>query len=86
MEIAFTPRAKRELEEFRIAGKTKILQKIRSLIESISATPFEGIGKPEQLMYDLAGKWNRRISKEDRIIYAVNENLIMIFAVKGHYE
>lgn len=86
MEIIFTPRAKQELEEWRLAGQVKLLQKVRELIESIQQSPFEGIGKPEALKHGLTGKWSRRVSKEHRLIYEISENLIMIFSLKGHYE
>ena len=64
----------------------QILKKIRALIESIKISPFEGIGKPEQLKYNFAGKWSRRITKEHRLIYELIENnTIKIYALKGHY-
>ena len=52
------------------------------------AHPYEGFGKPEALRYELAGKWSRRISKEDRLIYTVDEinQVINILSLKGHYE
>jgi len=46
---------------------------------------FEGIGKPEALKYDLTGAWSRRINKEHRLVYEVNEDRIFILSVKGHY-
>ena len=39
---------------------------------------FEGIGKPEQLKYDLTGKWSRRINNEHRIVYTVTGDIINI--------
>ena len=49
------------------------MNKISALIEDIQLYPFEGIGKPEQLKYQLSGKWSRRINQEHRIIYKVTE-------------
>lgn len=86
MEIEFTPRAKEELEEWRLSGQVHLLQKVRSLLESIQQSPSIGIGKPEVLKHNLAGKWSRRISKEHRLVYEVTENLIKVFSLKGHYE
>lgn len=48
-------------------------------------TPFEGIGKPEALKYNLAGKWLRRINGEHRIVYVVQGELIKVYSLKGHY-
>jgi toxin YoeB len=68
MEIEFTSEAKKDLEYWKKSGNSKVLKRIRQLIESIQETPFDGIGKPEALKFDLAGKWSRRINKADRII------------------
>jgi toxin YoeB len=47
--------------------------------------PFERIGKPEQLKHELSGKWARRINKEHRIIYDVNDNIINVYSLRRHY-
>ena len=66
----------------------KIIKRIEALLKSMKLTPYTGIGKPEQLRYDLAGYWSRRINKEHRIIYRVNEDkkLITIHSFRSHYE
>ena len=49
--------------------------------------PYTGIGKPEPLKYELAGKWSRRINTEHRLIYAVHDDQIevYIFSMRYHY-
>lgn len=64
----------------------KNLVKIVKLIESISKTPFEGIGKPEPLKHNFSGYWSRRISDVNRIIYKVDNETIKIASLKGHYD
>lgn len=64
----------------------KMFKKINELIKVIKRTPFEGIGKPEPLKYDLAGYWSRRIDQEHRIVYQVVEDELLIFACRFHYE
>ncbi|MFW5851576.1 MAG: Txe/YoeB family addiction module toxin [Bacteroidota bacterium] len=64
----------------------KIVKKINSLIKDIKRNPFEGIGKPEPLKYDLAGNWSRRIDKEHRIVYYINENDLVIISCRYHYD
>ncbi|MDR1023832.1 MAG: type II toxin-antitoxin system YoeB family toxin [Prevotellaceae bacterium] len=39
-----------------------------ALLEDIAKHPYSGIGKPEPLKYDLAGKWSRRICHKDTSI------------------
>ena len=63
----------------------KTLKRINQLIKDISRDPFEGIGKPEPLRGNLAGFWSRRIDDTNRIVYAVEEDSILIFACRGHY-
>lgn len=63
-----------------------MLEKISALIDEMKETPFSGTGKPEPLKHHLAGIWSRRITKEDRIVYSVNEKHLVIHSLKGHYE
>jgi toxin YoeB len=85
MEIEFTIQASEDLAFWKEINNRIVLKKIRSLIESISQTPYEGIGKPEQLKYKLTGCWSRRINKEHRIIYQVVNEKIIILSIRGHY-
>ena len=54
----------------------KILKRINQLIKDTQRTPFEGIGKPEPLKFDMSGLWSRRINQEHRLIYQVKDNCI----------
>ena len=64
----------------------KMLKRINQLIRDIQRTPFQGIGNPEPLKYDLAGLWSRRIDREHRLVYQVTENEIIIYSCRYHYE
>lgn len=64
----------------------KILKRINQLVKDISRSPFEGIEKPEPLKENLTGFWSRRIDKEHRLVYAVEENKVLIFSCRGHYD
>ena len=64
----------------------KIVKKINSLIKNIQRNPFDGIGKPEALKYDLSGYWSRRIDHEHRLVYQVIENEILIYSCRFHYD
>ena len=73
------------------SGNLTIQKKIQQLIVAITENPFEGIGKPEALKYELSGSWSRRINREHRIIYQVYEqdNIIAILeiqSIRGHYQ
>ena len=85
MEISITDKAKEDLKFWKKSGNTSIQQKISKLIQSVSTTPYEGLGKPERLKYELTGTWSRRIDKEHRMVYEVTENRVIILSLKGHY-
>ena len=64
----------------------KIVKKINGLIKDIQRNPFDGLGKPERLKYDLAGYWSRRIDNEHRLVYQVVNSELLIYACRFHYE
>jgi toxin YoeB len=73
------------LKFWKKSGNEVVLKRIRKLFESIQASPYEGIGKPEALKYNLTGKWSRRITEEDRLVYEIEGNIIKVYSLKGHY-
>ena len=64
----------------------KMVKKINSIIKDIERNPYEGIGKPEPLRFDLAGLWSRRINSEHRLIYKIEGNRMFILACRHHYD
>ena len=64
----------------------KMLKKINELIKDIQRTPYEGIGKPEPLKYDLAGLWSRRIDREHRLVYQVIGDELLVYSCRYHYD
>ena len=63
----------------------KILKKINDLLKDICRNPFSGIGKPEQLKFDLSDKWSRHINGEHRLVYSVDDTSIFIYQCRYHY-
>ena len=64
----------------------KTLKRINKLIAETIKEPFIGIGKPEPLRENLAGYWSRRIDESNRLVYAVNDEYLIIIACRYHYE
>ncbi len=62
-----------------------IFKKINELIKDIDRDNFHGIGKPDPLKHELKGWWSRRISEEDRLVYKIENEVIIISQCKGHY-
>jgi len=44
------------------------------------------MGKPEPLKNNLKGYWSKRITKEHRLVYKVEENQLIIISCKYHYD
>ena len=85
MEIVYKSEALKDLEFWKLSGNKRVQRKISELIEDIRAHPKIGKGKPEQLKFELSGKWSRRIDIKNRIIYEIKDNQIDILSLKGHY-
>lgn len=85
--IILSEQARREYLYFSQSGNKATLNKIKNLLEDIAEHPYSGIGKPEPLKYELAGKWSRRINTEHRIVYSVQDEAIevYIFSMRYHY-
>lgn len=85
MEIVYSPQAVEDLKYWKKAGVNAVQKRISLLLEDIIKHPFEGIGKPEPLKYQLTGKWSRRINIEHRLVYRVVGTEIWIETLRGHY-
>jgi toxin YoeB len=83
--IVFEPQAFQDFNNWGREDK-KVYGKIVGLIDDILRNPFDGIGKPEPLKYELKGCWSRRITDEHRLVYRINENAVIIISCKFHYE
>jgi len=63
----------------------RIIKRINLLIQDISRSPFESIGKPEPLKHALSGYWSRRTNDEHGIVYKAETNAILIAQLRHHY-
>ena len=85
MKIRFTNHAQEDIEFYKKSNNRIVLNKINSLLKALRNNPISGLGKPEPLKHDLSGKWSRRINKEHRLIYEIQEDIIIIHSLRGHY-
>ena len=83
--IRFTPSAWATYVYWQTQDK-KTLKRINSLIDAAYREPFEGIGKPEPLVGNLAGYWSRRIDDVNRLVYAVDDVDITVISCRFHYD
>ena len=85
MVITFTDNAWDDYLHWQKVNK-KIVKRINELIKATKRDPFEGIGKPEPLKFDLNGYWSRRIDQEHRLVYKISEDNLIILACRYHYD
>lgn len=84
-ELEISEQADFDIAKHKKAGNKVVLNKIFVLFDELCQHPFTGTGKPEQLKYNLAGNWSRRINNEHRLIYRVEDDTIFILSAFGHY-
>mgnify|MGYP000237510361 CR=1 FL=1 len=61
-------------------------KRLLELVRAILKDPFNGIGKPEPLVGNLAGLWSRRIDEMHRLVYEADELAVTIVACRFHYD
>lgn len=64
----------------------KTLRRINQLISDIVRNGYEGIGKPEPLSGNLTGFWSRRIDNTNRLVYRIDDDKIVIYSCRYHYD
>ena len=90
MNFEFTVNGWEEFEYW-MDNDPDISEKIRALLKDISRSPFQGLGKPEPLKFDLKGYWSRRISGEHRLVYKIEgskgkDQKCIILQCRFHYD
>ena len=85
MELVLSEKAEEHIAYWKEKNNEAVQKRIIALKNAIIASPFTGIGKPEPLKHELAGKWSRRIDKKNRFVYSVENDTLYIFALKDHY-
>jgi toxin YoeB len=90
MNFEFTENAWEEFSYW-ISTDLGMVTKIKELLADVRRTPFQGIGKPEPLKYDLNGCWSRRISGEHRLVYKIEgkkgvDQKCYILQCRFHYD
>ena len=84
MKILFESNAWEDYEYWQNFDK-KMTKRINLLIKDCLRSPFEGLGKPEALRYDLAGCWSRRIDAQHRLVYKVENDKLILLQCRYHY-
>ena len=84
MKVVFSEKAWEDYLYWQKYDK-KTLKRINELIKAITREPFVGIGDPEPLKFNWSGFWSRRITREHRLVYAIEDSNILIAQCRYHY-
>jgi len=84
LSVTFRPAAWDDVL-FWALNDTKVLGKVFVLLDHIRKDPFQGLGKPEPLKNNLSGWWSRRITGEHRLVYRIQDDLIVVLQCRNHY-
>ena len=90
MDFVFTLNGWQDFQYW-IENDHETVLRINELLKAIRQNPFQGIGKPEPLKYDLRGWWSRRITSEHRLVYKVSgtkgiDQKCLIIQCRFHYD
>jgi toxin YoeB len=88
MKLAWGARAREDYERWR-TDDPKVWKFINALIKAAQQEPYEGLGRPKALQFELKGWWSREITSEHRLVYRVREKggkaVLEILQCRGHY-
>lgn len=83
MKVLFLPDALKQYVHWQDRDCATLAQLNRP-IRACQRHPFEGTGKPEHLRGDYSGFWSRRIDREDRLVYRVEGETLVILQCRYH--
>ena len=86
MLLTWTPQAWADYLYWQATDK-RTGKRINELLRDALHEPFKGLGKPEPLLFGLAGCWSRRINREDRLVYLrdVQGAALIVLQCRYHY-
>lgn len=84
MKILFVEQAWQDYHYWKDHDR-KTFERINVLIREITREPFAGTGKPEPLKHALSGYWSRRLTREHRIVYKVENDTLTLLQLRFHY-
>jgi len=82
--LRLTQDAIKDIEKHKKSGDKKVLQKIEVLLQELQKHPRTGTGQPEQLKHDLEGFWSRRINKKHRLVYEIEDEIVVVIVVSAY--
>lgn len=76
--LQFSKTALADIKKHKKSGDKPTLMKIEKLLNELMEHPTKGTGQPEMLKHELAGLYSRRINKQHRLVYSINEEIVTV--------
>ncbi|GHU60892.1 toxin YoeB [Bacteroidia bacterium] len=85
--ISFSEQASEDIELFK-KSQPAAYKKIMRLLPELELHPRTGTGKPKPLSSNRAGQWSRRITDKHRLVYAIDDDkiVVLVLTAAGHYD
>ncbi len=85
--LQFSKTALSDIKKHKKSGDKATLKKIQKLLNELMEHPTEGTEQPEMLKHNLAGLYSRRINRQHRLVYAINEEIVTVHVLSAwsHY-
>jgi len=86
--LHITVQAKKDIAFLKKNAGKAVTKKIEKLLLELIEHPKVGTGQVEQLKGERQGQWSRRIDKKNRLIYTINDEIVIVevISAKGHYD
>jgi len=87
-QVALSKAADKDLSYFIRLGDKTILRKIKTLLHELENHPETGTGQVEALRGNLQGYWSRRINRQHRMLYRIENSIVtvIVLSMRGHYD
>lgn len=79
---------KRAVRDVELCKRASLAPKLRQLVDLLKENPWQNPPPYEKLSGDLAGMYSRRINRQHRLVYTVDESTrtVSILACWTHYD
>ena len=87
-QIKFTETALKDIERLKKSGDKAVLKKLTGLFLELQEHPRTGTGQIEQLKHYEVETLSRRLNREHRLVYRVEDETITVLVLSsyGHYK
>ena len=86
--LEYSPKSLEHISKLQKTGDKSVIKKLNNLLDELYENPRTGTGHPERLKgYPDIERWSRRITDKHRLVYDIEEEVVVVLIVSayGHY-